>query len=581
MTVALKIANNSIDIPFTLLSEYDDVLTDILIDQLYLDFKVPKMRQRYVSKKIDLNKVVEVIRSCAVNGDFETAADSLKSQFDQTKWGSLIFRNKTEEQKLWFKEHCKRYLSMYHVKAGYDIVSTTKYGHDKQAAVIASRPWRVGETMECATGYISPLTEEDELKIGDKDFSVIHVARKKCASLLLGPARLVNHDCRPNVEFTALGQSAITFKIIRDIKVGDEILTSYSKSYFGNNNSLCMCYSCEKRQQGAYRFLLAPALTTSRRGSSASQASLESIDDSSARATCDNDSEVPKEYMFQVNDYECTKSLRYKSPAQLKKMNIQRSFNEIFNGEDVRKSLSFKSKQGQDANVGAAGTKSIDDHPLNICIKCEFTAELAPPHIQRQLEQFWYEKHSQQSSKYKNWAYVPSELLCSRCARHYKLYELPWPYRHPSTNPQQNQTPQPYVEEQLMVESSVVKKPKIGGDRPSLDNHEYLCVFVDPAGDPVYKYWWPGVIIPADKAPAWIKPSNLDVVVRYFEDASWGTVPLSAMRIFTLESEPYVTWQQDQKIKTLMSKDIAIERATQYIKYGRFPSSWNFRRPSR
>lgn len=38
----------------------------------------------------------------------------------------------------------------------------------------------------------------------------------------------------------------ICFKVIKDIKVGDEITTFYGDNYFGEDNKECLCETCER-----------------------------------------------------------------------------------------------------------------------------------------------------------------------------------------------------------------------------------------------------------------------------------------------------------------------------------------------
>jgi histone-lysine N-methyltransferase SUV420H len=87
--------------------------------------------------------------------------------------------------------------------------------------------------------------EEEAYTHGKTDFSIIYSSRVGGMSLLLGPARFVNHDCQPNARFITTNKDHIHLLVLRDIEVGEEITVSYADDYFGENNSECLCRSCE------------------------------------------------------------------------------------------------------------------------------------------------------------------------------------------------------------------------------------------------------------------------------------------------------------------------------------------------
>ncbi|KAL0087429.1 hypothetical protein J3Q64DRAFT_1638604, partial [Phycomyces blakesleeanus] len=140
--------------------------------------------------------------------------------------------------------------------AGFEIGETRRYsnGRHAEACILATKDWHVGDEMRLCTGMIACLdpSADAELKQDDRDFSVMWSSRKGCSCLFLGPARFVNHDCNSNSKFIALGQNSITFKVIREIKCGEELTAFYGKHYFGENNCECRCVTCEGRSEGYF-----------------------------------------------------------------------------------------------------------------------------------------------------------------------------------------------------------------------------------------------------------------------------------------------------------------------------------------
>lgn len=108
------------------------------------------------------------------------------------------------------------------------------------------------------------MTDKEEASLDDNsDFSVICTSRMKGTSVLLGPARFVNHDCDPNCKFITTNKDNITIMAIRDIVMGAEITIKYSEDYFGDNNCECLCQTCENRAQNGFAPIGGKTETTS------------------------------------------------------------------------------------------------------------------------------------------------------------------------------------------------------------------------------------------------------------------------------------------------------------------------------
>ncbi|MBW0483583.1 hypothetical protein O181_023298 [Austropuccinia psidii MF-1] len=145
--------------------------------------------------------------------------------------------------------------------------------HSTHLAVFATRNYSPNDIIIGCEGSFADLTEEEDVKLRSNaqstldsissnshstfnnnnhhtDFSHLVNSRGKF-QVFCGPARFVNHDCNNNVELLREGFT-IKFKVIKPIKSGHEILTSYGQNYFGDQNCECMCETCEKLSRGAY-----------------------------------------------------------------------------------------------------------------------------------------------------------------------------------------------------------------------------------------------------------------------------------------------------------------------------------------
>ena len=182
---------------------------------------------------------------------------------------NIIFRKKN----IWklAKEHIQRYLEfflsdyMLEIDETFQYVQASKSGMSLRRkdfpvgikldstcdlCVTSLEPWKIGDIIPDFSGTLIPLTEEqlDQCKQHEKDFSILYNINQSSFSLLLGPVRFMNHDCRPNVKFTRRGPYHIQVQVIEPISVGDEILTSYGDHYFGMDNVECLCSTCKRRR---------------------------------------------------------------------------------------------------------------------------------------------------------------------------------------------------------------------------------------------------------------------------------------------------------------------------------------------
>lgn len=147
-----------------------------------------------------------------------------------------------------FLNYSMLYMKIYLPMCGFTIEITDRYKSkslSNEACVIARKKFNKGQEIPYLEAWIANISKDNMSEFNGPDFSMI-TNDNGSGSLLLGPARFVNHSCQPNTAFKSRGKR-ITLVAIRPISPGQEITVFYGKSYFSRHNKECQCLICEIR----------------------------------------------------------------------------------------------------------------------------------------------------------------------------------------------------------------------------------------------------------------------------------------------------------------------------------------------
>ncbi|TKA81939.1 hypothetical protein B0A55_01942 [Friedmanniomyces simplex] len=228
------------------LANYDDLITDALVDRVYFWSTIRKLNPTYhPSRGVSEEDICDILRRHLIHAKDTTAAH--KHLLLLPGIAKYLRALKTEDEKEHFERHLRKYINIYLPDCPFDVGTTNRYTVlTAEAAIYARKPIKRGEAVKYLSGIQVAMTEREERTLSSRtDFSIVLSSRRKRPSLFLGPARFANHDCDSNARLNTSGPHGIHIVARKDIAVGEEITVTYGEDYFGEGNGECLCGTCE------------------------------------------------------------------------------------------------------------------------------------------------------------------------------------------------------------------------------------------------------------------------------------------------------------------------------------------------
>ncbi|KAL2416736.1 Histone-lysine N-methyltransferase set9 [Exophiala dermatitidis] len=236
------------------LAAYDDVCSDVLIDNAYYKYRIRKNRTKHIPVRgIKEDEVPRILLHKVIVDKDLVAAEKALLALPGLKRYKQSLRSKAEQEH--FLSHLRKYIAMYQTDCPWEVSATNRYTITTyEAAVTARRRIKQGDTVKYLIGTLVPLTTEEsaELDLSNRNFSIVVSSRKKNSSIFLGPARFANHDCDANGRLVTRGPDGMEVVAMKNIEVGDEITVSYGDDYFGPGNIDCLCHTCEVLERNGW-----------------------------------------------------------------------------------------------------------------------------------------------------------------------------------------------------------------------------------------------------------------------------------------------------------------------------------------
>ncbi|KAK5137921.1 hypothetical protein LTR08_006690 [Meristemomyces frigidus] len=235
------------------LANYDDLITDALVDRVYFWSSIRKLKSTYhACRGVQEQDVCDILQKHAIIEKEPTAAQKRLLALPGIQKFSRAL--KTEDEKEHFERHLRKYINIYLPDCPFEVGTTNRYTvMTAEAAIYARKHIRKGETIKYLSGIQVEMTEKEEQELSSRtDFSIVLSSRRKRPSLFLGPARFANHDCDSNARLNTHGPHGMNIVARKEIAPGHEITVTYGEDYFGEDNCECLCNTCETLERNGW-----------------------------------------------------------------------------------------------------------------------------------------------------------------------------------------------------------------------------------------------------------------------------------------------------------------------------------------
>lgn len=219
-------------------ADFPILATDDWCTWFWIDSFEFKIATRKFTDAVDCSRRVQLNR-LSILGSALCAVDSTLGSIGLEEFSSILQTN--FDVFLWYSR-------IYEATCPFDIAVTSLFAESLECCVVARCQIARNCDLCDLVGVFVPIDcdTERQMERDESDFSMMQLNSSGLIGVFAGPARFVNHSCRPNCEFVLAKEGRVHLRSILAIGIGEEITVSYGRSYFGDKNKDCECASCRK-----------------------------------------------------------------------------------------------------------------------------------------------------------------------------------------------------------------------------------------------------------------------------------------------------------------------------------------------